>query len=127
MIVKILGAVAKGDSGFSLVITADSLGRNIFEEPSLLFARMEAIRIFLEYAAHKSFIVFQMDVKTAFLHDVRHLQSTSVELNSLGEKLVSGPQRNKSVLRCYRGREYVVSYQFAVPQVPLGGGHSNGD
>nr|GEZ80868.1 retrovirus-related Pol polyprotein from transposon TNT 1-94 [Tanacetum cinerariifolium] len=29
---------------------------------------MEAIRIFLAYAAHKSFIVFQMDVKTAFLH-----------------------------------------------------------
>nr|GEU63205.1 retrovirus-related Pol polyprotein from transposon TNT 1-94 [Tanacetum cinerariifolium] len=31
-------------------------------------ARMEAIRIFLAYAAHKSFTVFQMDVKTAFLH-----------------------------------------------------------
>ncbi|GJZ47443.1 retrovirus-related pol polyprotein from transposon TNT 1-94 [Tanacetum coccineum] len=29
---------------------------------------MEAIKIFLAYAAHKSFIVFQMDVKTAFLH-----------------------------------------------------------
>ncbi|GJX15051.1 retrovirus-related pol polyprotein from transposon TNT 1-94 [Tanacetum coccineum] len=29
---------------------------------------MEAIRIFLAYAAHKSFIVLQMDVKTAFLH-----------------------------------------------------------
>nr|GEW59002.1 retrovirus-related Pol polyprotein from transposon TNT 1-94 [Tanacetum cinerariifolium] len=29
---------------------------------------MEAIRIFLAYAAHKSFMVFQMDVKTAFLH-----------------------------------------------------------
>nr|GEX13053.1 hypothetical protein [Tanacetum cinerariifolium] len=29
---------------------------------------MEAIRIFLEYAAHKSFMMFQMDVKTAFLH-----------------------------------------------------------
>nr|GEV71950.1 integrase, catalytic region, zinc finger, CCHC-type, peptidase aspartic, catalytic [Tanacetum cinerariifolium] len=29
---------------------------------------MEAIRIFLAYATHKSFIVFQMDVKTAFLH-----------------------------------------------------------
>nr|GEY39383.1 hypothetical protein [Tanacetum cinerariifolium] len=29
---------------------------------------MEAIRIFLAYAAHKSFLVFQMDVKTAFLH-----------------------------------------------------------
>ncbi|GKA00736.1 retrovirus-related pol polyprotein from transposon TNT 1-94 [Tanacetum coccineum] len=29
---------------------------------------MEAIRIFLAYAAQKLFIVFQMDVKTAFLH-----------------------------------------------------------
>nr|GFC47248.1 retrovirus-related Pol polyprotein from transposon TNT 1-94 [Tanacetum cinerariifolium] len=29
---------------------------------------MEAIRIFLAYAAHKSFTVFQMDVKTEFLH-----------------------------------------------------------
>nr|GEV06063.1 retrovirus-related Pol polyprotein from transposon TNT 1-94 [Tanacetum cinerariifolium] len=29
---------------------------------------MEAIRIFLAYVAHKSFTVFQVDVKTAFLH-----------------------------------------------------------
>ncbi|GKC69407.1 retrovirus-related pol polyprotein from transposon TNT 1-94 [Tanacetum coccineum] len=29
---------------------------------------MEAIKIFLAYAAHKSFTVFQMDVKTDFLH-----------------------------------------------------------
>ncbi|GJU46464.1 retrovirus-related pol polyprotein from transposon TNT 1-94 [Tanacetum coccineum] len=29
---------------------------------------MEAIRIFLAYAAHKSFTVFQIDVKMAFLH-----------------------------------------------------------
>nr|GEX99202.1 retrovirus-related Pol polyprotein from transposon TNT 1-94 [Tanacetum cinerariifolium] len=39
-----------------------------FEESFALVARMEAIRIFLAYAAHKSFIIFQMDVKTAFLH-----------------------------------------------------------
>ncbi|GJS96868.1 retrovirus-related pol polyprotein from transposon TNT 1-94 [Tanacetum coccineum] len=39
-----------------------------FKESFALFARMEAIRIFLAYAAHKSFIVFQMEVKTAFLH-----------------------------------------------------------
>nr|GFC36926.1 hypothetical protein [Tanacetum cinerariifolium] len=39
-----------------------------FEESFAPFARMEAIRIFLAYVAHKSFIVFQMDVKTAFLH-----------------------------------------------------------
>ncbi|GJS57529.1 retrovirus-related pol polyprotein from transposon TNT 1-94 [Tanacetum coccineum] len=39
-----------------------------FEESFSLVARMEAIRIFLAYVAHKSFTVFQMDVKTAFLH-----------------------------------------------------------
>nr|GFA49527.1 copia protein [Tanacetum cinerariifolium] len=39
-----------------------------FKESFTSVARMEAIRIFLAYAAHKSFIVFQMDVKAAFLH-----------------------------------------------------------
>nr|GFB35081.1 retrovirus-related Pol polyprotein from transposon TNT 1-94 [Tanacetum cinerariifolium] len=39
-----------------------------FEESFTPVARMEAIRIFLAYATHKSFTVFQMDVKTAFLH-----------------------------------------------------------
>nr|GEZ41062.1 hypothetical protein [Tanacetum cinerariifolium] len=39
-----------------------------FEESFALVARMEAIKIFLAYAAHKSFTVYQMDVKTAFLH-----------------------------------------------------------
>ncbi|GJT93969.1 retrovirus-related pol polyprotein from transposon TNT 1-94 [Tanacetum coccineum] len=39
-----------------------------FEESFTPVARIEAIRIFLAYVVHKSFIVFQMDVKTAFLH-----------------------------------------------------------
>nr|GFA74822.1 hypothetical protein [Tanacetum cinerariifolium] len=39
-----------------------------FEESFASIARMEAIRIFLTYVAHKSFSVFQMDVKTAFFH-----------------------------------------------------------
>nr|GEW28251.1 hypothetical protein [Tanacetum cinerariifolium] len=39
-----------------------------FEESFASVARMEAIRIFLAYATHKSFMVFQIDVKTAFLH-----------------------------------------------------------
>nr|GEY92425.1 hypothetical protein [Tanacetum cinerariifolium] len=39
-----------------------------FEESFAPVARMEAIRIFLAYVAHKSFTVFQMDVKTEFLH-----------------------------------------------------------
>nr|GEZ72052.1 Gag-Pol polyprotein [Tanacetum cinerariifolium] len=39
-----------------------------FEESFTPVARMEAIKIFLAYVAHKSFMVFQMDVKIAFLH-----------------------------------------------------------
>nr|GEY00617.1 putative ribonuclease H-like domain-containing protein [Tanacetum cinerariifolium] len=39
-----------------------------FEESFAPVARMEAIRIFLAYTAHKGFTVYQMDVKTAFLH-----------------------------------------------------------
>nr|GFB23103.1 hypothetical protein [Tanacetum cinerariifolium] len=33
-------------------------------------ARIEAIRLFLAYAAHKDFTVFQMDVKTTFLNEI---------------------------------------------------------
>nr|GEW55080.1 putative polyprotein [Tanacetum cinerariifolium] len=39
-----------------------------FEESFAPVARMEAIRIFLAYATHKGFTVYQMDVKTAVLH-----------------------------------------------------------
>nr|GFA19481.1 retrovirus-related Pol polyprotein from transposon TNT 1-94 [Tanacetum cinerariifolium] len=37
-----------------------------FEESFALVARLEAIRIFLAYAAHKNMVVYQMDVKTSF-------------------------------------------------------------
>nr|GEW84167.1 retrovirus-related Pol polyprotein from transposon TNT 1-94 [Tanacetum cinerariifolium] len=39
-----------------------------FEESFALVARMKAIMIFFAYGAHKGFTVYQMDVKTAFLH-----------------------------------------------------------
>nr|GEU76565.1 putative ribonuclease H-like domain-containing protein [Tanacetum cinerariifolium] len=39
-----------------------------FEESFAPVSRMEAIRIFLAYAAHKGFTVYQMDVKSTFLH-----------------------------------------------------------
>ncbi|GJS54257.1 retrovirus-related pol polyprotein from transposon TNT 1-94 [Tanacetum coccineum] len=45
------------------------------------FARMEAIRIFLAYDAHKSFIVFQMDVKSAFLHGTLKEEDESTRVN----------------------------------------------
>nr|GEX07321.1 hypothetical protein [Tanacetum cinerariifolium] len=39
-----------------------------FEESFAPVARLEAIRIFLTYAAHKNMVVYQIDVKTAFLN-----------------------------------------------------------
>nr|GFB06262.1 Gag-Pol polyprotein [Tanacetum cinerariifolium] len=39
-----------------------------FEESFAPVARLEAVRLFIAYAAHKSFNVYQMDVKTAFLY-----------------------------------------------------------
>nr|GEZ31061.1 retrovirus-related Pol polyprotein from transposon TNT 1-94 [Tanacetum cinerariifolium] len=39
-----------------------------FKESFAPVARIEAIKIFLAYAAYKSFTVFQMDVKFSFLH-----------------------------------------------------------
>nr|GFB20188.1 retrovirus-related Pol polyprotein from transposon TNT 1-94 [Tanacetum cinerariifolium]GFB24163.1 retrovirus-related Pol polyprotein from transposon TNT 1-94 [Tanacetum cinerariifolium] len=39
-----------------------------FEELFSPVARLEAIRIFLAYAAHINMVVYQMDVKTAFLN-----------------------------------------------------------
>nr|GEV72044.1 retrovirus-related Pol polyprotein from transposon TNT 1-94 [Tanacetum cinerariifolium] len=41
-----------------------------YDEMFALVARIEAIRSFLVYAAHKDFTVFQMDVKTAFLNGI---------------------------------------------------------
>nr|GEZ34093.1 retrovirus-related Pol polyprotein from transposon TNT 1-94 [Tanacetum cinerariifolium] len=39
-----------------------------FEESFAPVARLEAVRLFIAYAAHKSFTVYQMDKKTAFLY-----------------------------------------------------------
>ena len=40
-----------------------------FDETFAQVARLEAIRIFLAYAAHANFKVYQMDVKSAFLNE----------------------------------------------------------
>ncbi|GJZ85802.1 retrovirus-related pol polyprotein from transposon TNT 1-94 [Tanacetum coccineum] len=40
-----------------------------FEESFSPVAHLEAVRMFISYAAHKNITIFQMDVKTAFLND----------------------------------------------------------
>nr|GEY38437.1 opie2 pol protein [Tanacetum cinerariifolium]GEY38440.1 opie2 pol protein [Tanacetum cinerariifolium] len=85
-----------------------------FEESLAPVARLESVRIFIAYAAHKSFLIYQMDVKTTFLNgplkeeypkgssfeltaflDDDHVgcidshKSTSGGIQLLGDKLVS--------------------------------------
>ncbi|GKF94420.1 retrovirus-related pol polyprotein from transposon TNT 1-94 [Tanacetum coccineum] len=43
-----------------------------FEESFALVARLDAIRIFLAYAAHMNMIVYQIYVKTASLNGILH-------------------------------------------------------
>nr|GEV71521.1 copia protein [Tanacetum cinerariifolium] len=53
-----------------------------FEESFAPVARLEAIRIFLAYAAHKHMVVYQMDVKTAFLNEASFLKQSKYALES---------------------------------------------
>ncbi|KAK6124547.1 hypothetical protein DH2020_041717 [Rehmannia glutinosa] len=63
-----------------------------FDETFAPVARLEAIRMFLAYAAHKNFIVYQMDVKSAFLNglleeEVYVEQPPGFEQKTLGDKM----------------------------------------
>ncbi|GJS48113.1 retrovirus-related pol polyprotein from transposon TNT 1-94 [Tanacetum coccineum] len=51
-----------------------------YDETFSPVARIEAIRLFLAYAAHKDFTVFQMDVKTTFLNGILK-EEVYVDLN----------------------------------------------
>nr|GEX27664.1 retrovirus-related Pol polyprotein from transposon TNT 1-94 [Tanacetum cinerariifolium] len=44
--------------------------RHRFEESFAPVSRLEAIHIFIAFAAHMNMVVYQMDVKTAFLNDI---------------------------------------------------------
>nr|GEX06562.1 retrovirus-related Pol polyprotein from transposon TNT 1-94 [Tanacetum cinerariifolium] len=85
-----------------------------FEESFAPVARMEAIRIFLAYAAHKWFIVFQMDVKTAFLHDDIIFGSTHPRYTQLFSDLI------KSRFEMSMMREMTFFLGLQVNQSPCG-------
>ncbi|GKB09756.1 retrovirus-related pol polyprotein from transposon TNT 1-94 [Tanacetum coccineum] len=58
-----------------------------FEESFVPVPRLVAVRIFVAYAAHKNFLIFQMDVKIAFLNgrlkEVQTFQITFIVLRKL--------------------------------------------
>nr|GEY01310.1 retrovirus-related Pol polyprotein from transposon TNT 1-94 [Tanacetum cinerariifolium] len=91
-----------------------------FEETFAPIARLEAIRIFLAYAAHMNMVVYQMDVKTAFLNDADHAgcqdtrRSTSGSLQFLGDRLISwSSKRQKSI------RSQLTDYDLGFNKIPM--------
>ncbi|GKC59901.1 retrovirus-related pol polyprotein from transposon TNT 1-94, partial [Tanacetum coccineum] len=59
-----------------------------FEESFSLVARLDAIRIFLAFAAYMNIIVYQMDVKTTFLNGM----CTSLRRLSMGLQILQSPR-----------------------------------
>ncbi|GJX61787.1 retrovirus-related pol polyprotein from transposon TNT 1-94, partial [Tanacetum coccineum] len=105
------------------------VGRNIiaeginFEESFTPYARLEADRIFVAYAAHENFCVYQIDVKTAFLNGpiersfyADHAgcnddcKSTSGGIQFLGDKLEHVEKGTTEL--CFVGMEYQLADLF---------------
>ncbi|GJY72703.1 putative ribonuclease H-like domain-containing protein [Tanacetum coccineum] len=59
-----------------------------YDEVFAPVARIEAIRLFLAYASFKDFVVYQMDVKSAFLYDDIIFGSTKKSLCTEFEKMM---------------------------------------
>ncbi|GJX33556.1 retrotransposon protein, putative, ty1-copia subclass [Tanacetum coccineum] len=61
-----------------------------FEESFAPVARLDAIRIFLAFAAHMNMIIYQMDAKTAFLNDI--LPKKFMSANQTGLQISQSPR-----------------------------------
>nr|GEZ67473.1 retrovirus-related Pol polyprotein from transposon TNT 1-94 [Tanacetum cinerariifolium] len=57
-----------------------------FEESCAPVARLEAVRLFIAYAAHNSFTIYQMDVKTTFLYGPLKEEVDGENLDKMMEK-----------------------------------------
>ncbi|GJX41701.1 retrovirus-related pol polyprotein from transposon TNT 1-94 [Tanacetum coccineum] len=59
-----------------------------FKESFVLVARLEAVRIFIAYAAHKSFPLYQMDIKIDFLNGPLKEEVPKKKYRSMVESLM---------------------------------------
>nr|GFC88696.1 hypothetical protein [Tanacetum cinerariifolium] len=59
---------AMADSAWIESMQEELYQKELISKNHLHLARLEAVRLFTAYAAHKSFSVYQMDVKTTFLY-----------------------------------------------------------
>nr|GEW75555.1 retrovirus-related Pol polyprotein from transposon TNT 1-94 [Tanacetum cinerariifolium] len=68
-----------------------------FEESFAPVARLEAVWIFVAYVAHKSFLIYQMDVKTAFLNgSLKEEVKDKQEKDKIGSKSDKNGKRGEA-------------------------------
>nr|GEU98512.1 integrase, catalytic region, zinc finger, CCHC-type, peptidase aspartic, catalytic [Tanacetum cinerariifolium] len=104
-----------------------------FEESFAPVACLEAVRIFIAYAAHKSFLNFQMDVKTTFLNgplkeevyvaqpdgfvDLDHPEKTKIELTleqsqqGVSNDVLEDGNPSRANIKQALGRSYALSWK----------------
>nr|GEW28267.1 retrovirus-related Pol polyprotein from transposon TNT 1-94 [Tanacetum cinerariifolium] len=68
-----------------------------FEESFAPVVRLEAIRIFLAYAAYKNMVVYQMDIKTAFLNEIRFESCDIVDTPMVEKSKLDEDKEGKAV------------------------------
>nr|GEX87010.1 retrovirus-related Pol polyprotein from transposon TNT 1-94 [Tanacetum cinerariifolium] len=80
-----------------------------FEESFAPVPRLEAVRLFIAYAAHKSFSVYQMDVKTTFLYGPLKEEVSQIMAFTLIKYLCIVTQRQPKPSRAIRSSMHVPS------------------
>ncbi|GJT51658.1 retrovirus-related pol polyprotein from transposon TNT 1-94 [Tanacetum coccineum] len=101
-----------------------------FEESFAPVARLEAVRIFVAYAAHKNFPIYQMDVKILFLNGPlkeevfvnragcnNDCKSTSGSIKFLGDKIVSWSSKKQNYTSMSTAEAEYISLSACCAQV----------
>nr|GEV41955.1 retrovirus-related Pol polyprotein from transposon TNT 1-94 [Tanacetum cinerariifolium] len=70
-----------------------------FEESFAPVAHLEAVRIFIAYAAHKSFPIYQMDMKTTFLNGPLKEEESSLWIEASSKGIVRGTLKVPDIKR----------------------------
>ncbi|GJZ21859.1 retrovirus-related pol polyprotein from transposon TNT 1-94 [Tanacetum coccineum] len=86
-----------------------------FEESFAHVARLEAVRMFIAYTAHKNITIFQMDVKTAFLNGTIEYEVYGQQHE--GEKLVSWSSKKQDCTAMSTAEAEYVSLSACCAQV----------
>ncbi|GJY48360.1 putative reverse transcriptase domain-containing protein [Tanacetum coccineum] len=89
-----------------------------YDEVFALVARIEAIRLFLAYASYMNFVVYQMDMKSAFLYGT--IKEEVYVSQPLGFKDPNFPDKVYKVEKALYGQHQALKAWYMLMTLPLG-------